>query len=556
METLETRSLLATITVTSAEDNLYEDGLVTLREALLAAETDTSVDGSTAGNGADVIRFAPHLAGRTIRLQSKGDYTLGGSAFGITTEVTIEGEPERGQVLLRDVAEAFRTFFVHETGNLTLKNLTLQGGFSQGGHATGAGGGGAGMGGAIFNDRGTVVAVNTTISHNLVAGRFGGKPDLRSGEGRGYGGIFNYDGAITLLHVSMADNKATSEGSPIYQYSGSLEIINTGIESIVVLYGGTATGSHNLLHYGLAVAEAGASATFNFTNTSTAWRVGNNDLYDMTPLTAGPWPTKVRLVRTSIDAFASVIDKGTPSVFDHPLFLVETDARNRPRSVDGNNDLTALPDIGAVEFQPREDRAASIPSDIIGRDANAGYWYVSQTNADGTAFDIHGDVSGRWSPSSDWQDVVTGDFNGDGKTDIAGRGNGSWWIAISDGGRFINHLAARWSPTATWEDVVTGDFNGDGRADIAGRANGKWWVARSIGSKFVNELWATWSTSTTWLNVMVGDFNRDGIADIVGRAEHTDVWWVGLSNGLSFTNKKWDSWGYDLDWVDVTIGIF
>lgn len=62
-EALEERCLLSTITVTSLEDNVAVDGDVTLREAVQAANTDRSVDGSAAGNGADTIRFADGLAG-------------------------------------------------------------------------------------------------------------------------------------------------------------------------------------------------------------------------------------------------------------------------------------------------------------------------------------------------------------------------------------------------------------------------------------------------------------------------------------------------------------
>src|SRR5919198_54629 len=48
----------ATITVTSVADNTTVDGQVTLREAIIAANTDTSVDGSEPGSGTDQIVFA------------------------------------------------------------------------------------------------------------------------------------------------------------------------------------------------------------------------------------------------------------------------------------------------------------------------------------------------------------------------------------------------------------------------------------------------------------------------------------------------------------------
>ena len=48
-EVLEVRTLLSTITVTSLADNASHNGFVTLRDALTAANTDKSVNGSTAG---------------------------------------------------------------------------------------------------------------------------------------------------------------------------------------------------------------------------------------------------------------------------------------------------------------------------------------------------------------------------------------------------------------------------------------------------------------------------------------------------------------------------
>src|SRR5262245_17501663 len=61
VEALEAREVPALITVTSLDDNTTTDGQVTLREAIQAANTDVSVDGSTAGSGADTITFAPAL---------------------------------------------------------------------------------------------------------------------------------------------------------------------------------------------------------------------------------------------------------------------------------------------------------------------------------------------------------------------------------------------------------------------------------------------------------------------------------------------------------------
>ena len=81
--------------------------------------------------------------------------------------------------------------------------------------------------------------------------------------------------------------------------------------------------------------------------------------------------------------------------------------------------------------------------------------------------------------------------------------------------------------------VRSGDFNGDGRADLAefDSATGVWMVGISNGSKFTFSHWATWSPAVTWVDVQVGDFNGDGKADIAGRVLSTGQWWVAQSMG-------------------------
>jgi hypothetical protein len=166
-----------------------------------------------------------------------------------------------------------------------------------------------------------------------------------------------------------------------------------------------------------------------------------------------------------------------------------------------------------------------------------------------------------------WRDVITGDFNGDGRADIAGRNfAGQWLVGTSTGSlaaagsySFTNQLWTTWNPTAGWQDVQVGDFNGDGKADIAGRtASGDWWVALSNGSSFTNEYWGHWNPNVTWADVKVGDFDGDKIDDIVGRWAQTGQWWVAQSNGSAFSNSMWGQWSArpGVTWVDVNVGDF
>jgi autotransporter-associated beta strand protein len=163
-----------------------------------------------------------------------------------------------------------------------------------------------------------------------------------------------------------------------------------------------------------------------------------------------------------------------------------------------------------------------------------------------------------YSAGAGWHDVLTGDFLGTGKQDIAGMtASGQWWVALSTGTSFTNHFWGGWDPTAGWQDVMTGDFLGNGKPDIAGRAaNGQWWLAVPNGSSFTNQLWGGWNPNVSWVDVKVGDFNGDGKADIVGRYSQTGQWWVAQSTGSSFTNSLWASWNPNVTWVDVNVGNF
>ncbi|MCW6053128.1 DUF4347 domain-containing protein [Lyngbya sp. CCAP 1446/10] len=76
------------------------------------------------------------------------------------------------------------------------------------------------------------------------------------------------------------------------------------------------------------------------------------------------------------------------------------------------------------------------------------------------------------SPGTEYRTVVTGDFNGDGKLDIAANNNTNKSVSVflGDGtGKFdtANNFSVRRSLSFGPESVVAGDFNGDGKFDLA-----------------------------------------------------------------------------------------
>jgi hypothetical protein len=144
-----------------------------------------------------------------------------------------------------------------------------------------------------------------------------------------------------------------------------------------------------------------------------------------------------------------------------------------------------------------------------------------------------------YSSSSQAQAAVVGDFNGDGKADvaIATASYGAGGIAMFLG-RGSGVLDAPMLYTASGVDpyeVATGDFNNDGHLDLV-TAN----YQNSTVSVFLNngfgtlEVPQTYSVGTGPNSVAVGDFNDDGLPDIVTANYLDDTVTILINNGDGF----------------------
>ncbi len=151
--------------------------------------------------------------------------------------------------------------------------------------------------------------------------------------------------------------------------------------------------------------------------------------------------------------------------------------------------------------------------------------------------------------------TVVGDFNGDGRDDLATFDLGVWRVSLSQGAGFTTSTWATWGTATAWGPHRVGDFNGDGRDDVASyySPTGRWWVNTSTGSSFTSALWAVFPTAGGWASQLVGDFTGDGRDDVANFHPSNATWWVSVSTGTGFVTPQWADYhpepGWDLELV-------
>ena len=213
--------------------------------------------------------------------------------------------------------------------------------------------------------------------------------------------------------------------------------------------------------------------------------------------------------------------------------------------------------LGAADWAGVGDFNADGKSDIAWYDQGDGGRIVGLFSNGSTLADwrvIAGTAAGQSAlGAADWAGV--GDFNADGKSDIA-------WYDQGDGGRIVG-LFSNGSTLADWRVIAgtaagqsalgaadwagVGDFNADGKSDIA-------WYDQGDGGRIVG-LFSNGSTLADWRVIAgtaagqsalgaadwagVGDFNADGKSDIAWYDQGDGGRIVGLfSNGSTLADWR------------------
>ena len=170
--------------------------------------------------------------------------------------------------------------------------------------------------------------------------------------------------------------------------------------------------------------------------------------------------------------------------------------------------------------------------ELATRDDSGGF--VTITDAAGRSFRLL-----KWPvTAAQWGANVStwpGDFDGDGVTDLASLADKVVYVKLSTGGGFEEKswpVPIGYNAGYTW----SGDFNGDGRTDLASLYTLGVYVLLSNGNGFD----ATWHGAGPWgasEYSWTGDFNGDGLTDLAS-AIGSDVY-VKLSTSSGFDFKTW-----------------
>jgi hypothetical protein len=191
----------------------------------------------------------------------------------------------------------------------------------------------------------------------------------------------------------------------------------------------------------------------------------------------------------------------------------------------------------------RKDFNRDVNTDVLWHNGGSGevsVWWMNGTT-------VQGNSSLNWQAASStgWAIKGTGDFNGDGRTDVvwhhADSGQISVWML--EGTNVASAPLFAWTVPASsgWELKGTGDFNRDGHIDLLWHHGGSGqvhvWYLNGMTITGTADLSWNVPASSGWEIKGTGDFNRDGQMDVLWHHPAGGTVGVWLMNGTAVTSN-------------------
>ena len=209
----------------------------------------------------------------------------------------------------------------------------------------------------------------------------------------------------------------------------------------------------------------------------------------------------------------------------------------------------------AIPPSVRGDVDGDADADIVWRyEGSGGAVYLWQMN--GSTITAATPISAVADAS--WQMVASGDFDGDGRTDLFWRHatSGATYLWLMDGATILSATPVSVVDPA-WRVVAAGDLDGDGADELFWRnsTTGQNYHWRLIGTTLAAATPVT-AVDPSWNVVGIGDFDGDGREELFWRRDGTGENYIWRMNGAALVSSHAILGVSDGNWKVVGVGDF